>query len=92
MDQSEVFRNYKLLNYRFVVVNNQIGQPKIPLTWEFSETQSELPFIYGKNEVPNWRDLVRTLDSYLKRNPEVPEGISQVLPNNLRAWIDSYYK
>lgn len=92
MDQSEVFKNYKLLNYRFVVVNNQIDQPKVPLTWEFSETQSELPFIYGRNEVPNWRDLVRTLDSYLKQTPEVPEGISQKLPNNLRTWIDSYYK
>ena len=92
MDQSEVFKNYKLLNYRFVVVNNQIDQPKVPLTWEFSETQSELPFVYGKNEVPNWRDLVRILDSYLKQTPEVPEGISQKLPNNLRTWIDSYYK
>lgn len=92
MDKSEVFKNYKLLNYRFVVVNNQIDQPKVPLTWEFSETQSELPFVYGRNEVPNWRDLVRTLDSYLKQTPEVPEGISQKLPNNLRTWIDSYYK
>lgn len=92
MDKSEVFKNYKLLDYRFVVVNNQINQPKIPLTWVFNETRSELPFTYGRNEVPNWRELVRTLDSYLKRNPEVPSGISQVMPNNLKAWIDSYYK
>ena len=92
MNKSDVFKNYKLLDYRFVVVNNQIGQPKIPLAWVFTETQSELPFTYGRNEIPNWRDLVRTLDSYLKQTPEVPEGISQVLPNNLRSWIDSYYK
>lgn len=92
MDKSDYFKNFKLLNYRFVVVNNQIGQPKIPLSWEFGETQSEQPFVYGKNEIPNWRSLVRTLDGYLKNSPDVPEGISQKLPNNLRTWIDSYYK
>lgn len=92
MDKSDYFKNFKLLNYRFIVVNNQIGQPKIPLSWEFGETQSEQPFVYGKNEVPNWRSLVRTLDGYLKNSPDVPEGISQKLPNNLRTWIDSYYR
>lgn len=92
MDKDDYFKDFKLLDYRFVVVNNQIGQPKIPLSWEFKETRSELPFTYGRNEVPNWRDIVRELDTYLKKNPEVPSGISVVLPNNLREWIDSYYK
>ena len=92
MNNDDYFKDFKLLNYRFVVVNNQLEQPKIPLSWEFKETQSEQPFVYGRVEVPNWRNLVAELDGYLNDNPEVPNGISRVMPNDLRKWIDSYYK
>lgn len=92
LDKDDYFKNFKLLDYRFVVVNNQIDGSKVPLTWVFDETTSESTFKYGRYEIPNWRELVKQLDGYLKKTPEVPDGISQVMPNNLREWIDSYYK
>lgn len=92
MDKSEYFKNFKLLDYRFVVVNNQIGGDKTPLTWCFEETRSEMPFVYGRNSIPNWRDLVRQLDYYLKNTPKVPIGVKTNLPNNIKDWVDSYYR
>lgn len=92
MDKHPYYKDFKLLNYRFVVVNNQLEQPKIPLSWEFSETQSDTPFTYGKVEVPNWRELVKDLDYYLKYSPNVPMNIKTNLPNSLREWIDKYYR
>ena len=92
MDKSEYFKNFKLLDYRFAVVNNQIGGDKTPLTWCFEETRSEMPFVYGRNSIPNSRDLVRQLDYYLKNTPKVPIGVKTNLPNNIKDWVDSYYR
>lgn len=88
MDKSEFYKDYKLLNYRFVVISNS---SRTPLVWEFEDTQSNADFTYGDRVIPNWRKLVKDLDFYLKNSPPVPIGIKVNNTNSLRDWLKETY-
>lgn len=74
MDKDPYFKDFKLDDYRFIVVN-----PKTltPLVWKFPLTQERGPFIDddGK-EWPDPFDLGKELQSYLSLRPQVPNGIN----------------
>ena len=88
LDKDDYFKNFKLLNYRFVVVCNS---SRVPLVWEFEDTQSMTDFKYGNYTIPNWRKLVKDLDYYLKASPSVPIGVDSKTTNSIRDWIKDNY-
>ena len=88
MDKDEVFKDYKLLNTRFIVISNG---SRVPLVWEFEDAQSEEDFKCGNYTIPNWRKIVKDLDYYLKNNPIVPIGIKANTTNSLRDWLKNTY-
>ena len=73
MDHDEYFKDFKLLDYRFIVVNKET---LTPLVWEFPYTQ-----VYGTlvdEEGKEYRDpfeIGKELRHYLDDRPKVPDGI-----------------
>lgn len=85
MDQDPYFKDFKLADYRFIVVNKKT---LTPLVWLFEGTQREGnitlkdgtilrdPFIIGEE-----------LNNYLSNTPAVPNGIELDKPNKLEDWL-----
>lgn len=88
LDKDEVYKDYKLLDYRFIVIS---AGSKKPLVWEYPDTQVTVEINYGKKDqyhCKNWREIVKELHYYLTKMPEYPVGISEV--NNLKTWLNKY--
>ena len=88
MDKDEYFRDYKLADYKFIVVNRKT---LTPLVWEFKDTTTLGTLYYGKNkqiEMRDPEDIGEELSSYLTSRPKVPMGISETGSNNLKEWLN----
>lgn len=88
MDRDPVFKEYKLADYTFVVVNKKT---LTPLTWAFQDTQKKGTLVYGKNKQIELQDpfeLGEQLSSYLSSRPRVPDGISMEFNNNIIEWLN----
>lgn len=88
MDKDPVFKDYKLADYRFIVVNNK--DKFLPLVWEFDQTQSIADFTYGKRgqySIPNWRKVVKELDYYLTEKPEYPKYVTKL--NSITDYLNN---
>lgn len=88
LDKDPVFKDYKLLDYRFIVISNG---SKRPLVWEYPDTQVITDVIYGKNKdiiCRNWRNIVKELHFYMTTGREYPIGISTKEPNNIIKWLN----
>lgn len=86
LDKDEFYKDYKLLDYRFIVISR--GSRK-PLVWIYPDTQAITDCIYGSNNqyiCKNWRGIVKELHYYLTRTPEYPVGISEL--NNITQWLN----
>ena len=89
MDRDDYFKDFKLDDYRFVVVNKKT---LTPLVWKFSATSFIGTLRYGKNKQIEFRDpctLGHELTHYLNDRPAVPDGIEHVGDNNITDWLDS---
>lgn len=88
MDRDPVFKEYKLADYTFVVVNKKT---LTPLTWVFQDTQKKGTLVYGKNKQIELQDpfeIGEQLSSYLSSRPRVPDGISMEFNNNIIEWLN----
>ena len=88
MDKDEYFKDFKLLDYDFIVVNRRTLTPLV-WTCPFTQTQDTLKF--GKNGQIEMRSpfvIGEELSSYLTSRPKVPMGISETGPNDLREWLN----
>ena len=84
------FKDFKLSNYRFIVVNKDTLNP---LVWEFPMTHTK-----GTIKLTNERgyttvlkdpeDIGKELSSYLSSRPRVPNGIDKFGTNNIVEWIN----
>ena len=86
LDKDEVYKDYKLLNYHFIVISRHSRKP---LVWEYTDTQVITDCTYGKKsqyECRNWRNIVKELHHYLTVSPEFPIGITEV--NNIKGWLN----
>lgn len=86
LDKDDVYKDYKLLNYRFIVISRHSRKP---LVWEYPDTQVVTTCTYGKKsqyECKNWRIIVKELHHYMTLSPEFPIGIEEV--NNIREWLN----
>lgn len=87
LDKDELYKDYYLTNYRFIVINRC---KRKPLVWEYEGTTQTEECIYGSNgqyRCRNWRDIVKELHYYLTYRPEYPLGI--VTGNNcITSWLN----
>ena len=89
MDKDEYFKDFKLLDYDFIVVNRKT---LTPLVWTCPFTQAVGTLKFGKNNQIEMRSpfvIGEELSSYLTSRPKVPMGISETGPNDLREWLNT---
>ena len=84
------FKDFKLSNYRFIVVNKTT---LTPLVWEF-------PYTFTKGDIrletrngyikilKDPENIGKELSYYLSSRPNVPIGINEVGTNNIVEWIN----
>lgn len=86
MDNDDYFKDFRLLDYRFIVVNN-IDNP-VPLVWTFSNTMTEGEIEIGRKKLRSPEVIGKELTYYLKESPSVPLGITLYKPNNIEKWFE----
>ena len=89
MDKDEYFKDFKLLDYDFIVVNRRT---LTPLVWNCPFTQATGTLKFGQNNQISMRSpfvIGKELSSYLTFRPEVPFGINNSGPNDLREWLNT---
>lgn len=89
MDKDEYFKDFKLLDYDFIVVNRRI---LVPLVWTCPFTQAVGTLKFGKNNQIEMRSpfvIGEELSSYLTSRPKVPMGINETGSNDLREWLNT---
>lgn len=84
------FKDFKLSNYRFIVVNKETLNP---LVWEFPLTHAigDLKIENEKGYVTILKDpekIGQELSSYLSSRPRVPSGIDELDNNNIVEWLN----
>lgn len=88
LDKDDYFKDFKLMDYRFIVVNRNSCSP---LVWEFKDTQKRGTLTYGEKKKISFRDpleIGKELSYYLKENPNIPLGIYLDKPNDIGAWLN----
>lgn len=88
LDKDEYFKDFKLLNYEFVVVNRKT---LTPLVWTCPFTQAVGTLKFGKNNQIEMRsplDIGKELSFYLSSRPKVPMGINETGSNDLEDWLN----
>lgn len=87
MDKDPYFKDFNLLDYKFIVICNKTRNP---LVWDFDKTTEEKDIVIGKTALPNWRSILETLNYYLIRQPKVPIGIKEGenQSNNITEWLE----
>ena len=86
LDKDPVLKDYKLLNYKFIVISRNTRKP---LVWEYKDTQLITDITYGKAgqyECKNWRNIVKDLHYYMTQSSELPIGISEI--NDIKEWLN----
>lgn len=89
MDNDPIFKDYKLDDYRFIVVNKKT---LCPLVWKFDSTQKYRALLYGSNKEPiifrDPFDIAEELTHYLEEKPKVPFGIVCDGDNSITEWLN----
>ena len=87
MDKDPYFKDYKLENFRFIVVNN-FDKP-VPLVWKFEHTTEQGDIVLGNKVLRDPVIIGKELYHYIETNPVVPIGIKLVQPNSIEQWFDN---
>lgn len=88
MDKDEYFKDFKLLDYDFIVVNRRT---LTPLVWTCSFTQVLGTLTFGEGGHIKYRspfEIGEELHYYLSSRPKVPKGISDTGANDLKEWLN----
>lgn len=89
MDKDEYFKDFKLLDYDFIVVNKRT---LTPLVWNCPFTQAQGTLRFGNNSQIEMRspfEIGKELNSYLSSRSKVPKGISDTGANDLKEWLNT---
>lgn len=89
MDKDEYFKDFKLLDYNFIVVNKRT---LTPLVWNCPFTQAQGTLRFGNNSQIEMRspfEIGKELNFYLTSRPKVPKGISDTGANDLKEWLNT---
>lgn len=88
LEKDEYFKDFTLLDYRFIVVNRR---SLTPLVWNCPFTRAEGTLKLGKNNQIIFRspfEIGKELSYYLTKTPKVPIGIEEDKANDLRTWLN----
>ena len=88
IEKDDYFKDFKMLNYHFIVVNKKT---LTPLVWEYKDTYNMDTLYYGKNNQIVCRhpfEIGKELKCYLENRPSVPNDISLTKPNDLNEWLN----
>lgn len=88
MDKDEYFKDFKLLDYDFIVVNRRT---LTPLVWTCPFTQALGTLTFGEGGHIKYRspfEIGEELHYYLSSRPKVPKGISDTGANDLKEWLN----
>ncbi len=89
MDNDPYFKDFKLLNYRFIVVN---WRTLCPLVWDYTyTTHLNEDLVFGTKDDIIFRSPLKIgeeLDYYLSSSPSVPKGINARESNNIVEWLN----
>lgn len=88
MDKDEYFKDFKLLDYYFIVVNRRT---LTPLVWTCPFTQALGTLTFGEGGHIKYRspfEIGEELHYYLSSRPKVPKGISDTGANDLKEWLN----
>ena len=88
LDKDEYFKDFKLLDYDFIVVNRRT---LTPLVWTCPFTQAIGTLKFGKNDQIEMRsplEIGKELSFYLSSRPKVPMGINENGSNDLEDWLN----
>lgn len=83
LKRDDYFKDFKIHNYRFIVVNKA---KLTPLVWEYTDTKKYGELVYGKNQQIVVRDpfvIGKELQYYLDNRPSVPIGIDEEGVNDI---------
>ena len=83
LKRDDYFKDFKIHNYRFIVVNKA---KLTPLVWEYTDTKKYGELVYGKNQQIVVRDpfvIGKELQYYLDNRPNVPIGIDEEGVNDI---------
>ena len=83
LKRDDYFKDFKIHNYRFIVVNKE---KLTPLVWEYTDTKKYGELVYGKNQQIVVRDpfvIGKELRHYLDNRPRVPIGIDEEGVNDI---------
>ena len=86
MDQDDYFKDFKLLEFRFIVVNN-IDNP-IPLVWSFRQSMALGEITVGNRVLRDPETIGKELRHYLDDGCIVPDDISMDKPNSIEHWFE----
>ena len=87
LDKDEYFKDFRILNYRFIFCNKDSCSP---LVWEFKETHSKGTLYYGRHKqigLPDPEDLGKELYLFFSSGQK-PEEPLLTERNLLDSWID----
>ena len=87
MDKDSYFKDFKLLDYTFVVVSKQ-SNPITPLVWSFDKTQALGELSLGGKTLRDPQIIGEELTYYLKEKPLVPNGVTIYGTNSITQWFD----
>lgn len=88
LKKDEYFKDFSIMDYRFIVANRK---NLMPLVWEFTETKQYGDLIYGARNQIIMRDpftIGAELRNYLDHDCKVPININLTTPNNLAYFLN----
>lgn len=86
MDKDEVYKDYELADYTFIVVNKET---LTPLKWVYGGTKKEGTIVYGNNfKCQDPVEIAQELKYYLEQNPSVPIGINKAGANYIEMYLN----
>lgn len=88
LDKDNYFKNFKILNYRFIICNKDSCSP---LVWEFKETHSKGTLYYGRYKqigLPDPEDLGKELFLFFSSGQK-PNELLISDRNSLDNWINT---
>lgn len=89
LDKDDYFKDFRLLDYHFIVVN---WKTLTPLVWEYPFSSTRGPITLGKDNQIKLRDpyaIGKELHYYLTSRPKVPLGIAEEYANGLVEWLNT---
>lgn len=84
LDRDPYFKDFILLDYRFIVANRKT---LTPLVWDCEFTQETGDITIGDTSFIDPENIGRELSIYLTSNRSVPIGINTTVVNSLTKWL-----